>query len=83
MAGGLFIVSQKFYKIDYEYSKILKIFLVVGITAFIIYSFNETMNVGVKALVFIGFMSSFIGLRIVKKDELIRTVKSFRKSKKT
>ena len=80
MAGGLFIVSQKFYKIDYEYSKILKTFLIIGITAFSIYSFNETMNVGIKALVFIVFILSFIALRIVKMDELIRTVKSFRKS---
>lgn len=79
MAVGLFFVSQRFYKIEYEYGKILKTFFLIGITAFIIYSFNETMNIGIKALVFIGFMSSFFGLRIVKKDELIRTAKSFRK----
>ena len=81
MASGLFLVSQKFYKIDYEYSKILKIFLVIGITAFILYSFGEVMVLGIKALVFIGFLSSLLVLRIVKKDELVRTIKSFRRGK--
>ncbi len=79
MACGLFLVSQKFYKIDYEYAKILKIFLVIGITAFIIYSFNEIMNVGIKALLFFGFLSAFFLLKVVKRDELVRTIKSFRK----
>ena len=79
MAGGLFLVSQKFYRINYEYSKILKIFLVIGITAFILYSFDETMVLRIKVLVFIGFLSSLLVLRIVKKDELVRTIKSFRK----
>ncbi len=79
MAGGLFVVSQKFYRIDYEYSKIIKIFLLIGITAFILFSFNETMNIGIKALVFLGFLSALIILRVVKRDELIRTIKSFKK----
>lgn len=79
MASGLFIVSQKFYKINYEYSKILKIFFIIGITAIILYSFSETLNVGIKALVFLGFLSALFLLRVVKMDELARTIKSFRK----
>ncbi len=79
MAGGLFIVSQRFYKIDYEYYKIIKIFLVIGITIFIFYSFGDVMNVGIKLLVFVAFISAFILLKIVKWDELTRTVNTFRK----
>ncbi len=80
MAGGLFIVSQRFYKIDYEYSKILKIFFIVGITATIYYFYNDVMNLGIKALVFMAFVVGLFVLRVIKKDELIRTMKSFRKN---
>lgn len=80
MAGGLFVVSQKFYKIDYEYYKIFKIFLLIGITIFILYSFSDVMNVGVKLLVFVGFVSAFIFLKIVKWNDFVRTINSFKKN---
>jgi O-antigen/teichoic acid export membrane protein len=79
MAAGLFMISQKFYKIDYEYAKILKIFLIMGITATIYYVYMDDMNIVGKIIVFAGFLFSFIVLKIVKKDELLRTVKSFGK----
>lgn len=79
MAGGLFIVSQKFYKINYEYSKILKIFIIIGITAAIYYFFNDIMNFGIKLIVVIGFILSLFALRVIKIDEFMRTIKSFRK----
>ena len=37
IAGGFFIVTQKFYKIDYEYGKMFKIFFLILITAGIFY----------------------------------------------
>jgi O-antigen/teichoic acid export membrane protein len=79
MAGGLFIVSQKFYKIDYEYAKILKIFIIIGITAAIYYFLNDIMNFGIKLIVIAGFILSLFSLRVIKIDEFMRTIKSFRK----
>jgi O-antigen/teichoic acid export membrane protein len=44
IAAGFFIVTQKFYKIDYEYGKMIKIFLLIliigGIFYILIYSGN-------------------------------------------
>ncbi|MCF6269639.1 MAG: polysaccharide biosynthesis C-terminal domain-containing protein [Melioribacteraceae bacterium] len=80
MAGGLFIVSQKFYKIDYEYSKILKIFLLIGLTAFIYYFYYDVITIGIKSLMFLGFILLLFILKVIERDELIRTIKSFRNS---
>ena len=81
MAVGLFIVSQKFYRIDYEYSKIFSVFVIIAVTAFILYSYSDVMNIGTKAIVFVGFVVSFFLFRVVKKEEVKRTIKSFRKGK--
>jgi len=81
MAIGLFIISQKFYKIDYEYGKILKIFLIISITAAIYYYYNDVMNFEIKILVFLMFVLELFALRVIKKDELVRTIKSFRRKK--
>ncbi|MBU0474043.1 MAG: oligosaccharide flippase family protein [Bacteroidetes bacterium] len=81
MAVGLFIVSQKFYKIDYEYIKILKIFLIIAITSAIYYFYKEVMNLEIKILVFIMFLIELFVLRVIKKDEILRTLKSFKKIK--
>ena len=78
MAVGLFLVSQKFYRIDYEYVKILKIFLIIAITASIYYFYIDVMNFEIKILVFLMFVLELFGLRVIKKDELIRTIKSFK-----
>jgi O-antigen/teichoic acid export membrane protein len=79
MAGGLFIVSQKFYKIDYEYFKILKIFLIMAITGVIYYTYIEIMNFEIKILLFMMFLLELFALRVVKKDELLKIINSFRK----
>ncbi len=80
MAVGLFIVSQKFYKIDYEYLKIIKIFFIIfaaGILYFYLY-YIGALNIGIKFLIFFGFILSLFVLRIVNKDEIVRTLKSFK-----
>jgi O-antigen/teichoic acid export membrane protein len=79
MAVGLFLVSQKFYKIDYEYVKIIKIFLIIAITASIYYFYNDVMNFEIKILVFAMFVLELFGLRVIKLDEFTRTIKSFRR----
>ncbi|MEJ2618577.1 MAG: polysaccharide biosynthesis C-terminal domain-containing protein [Ignavibacteriaceae bacterium] len=40
IAAGFFIVTQKFYKINYEYWKITKIFFLIFVTGGIFYSFS-------------------------------------------
>ena len=80
MAVGLFIVSQKFYKIDYEYLKIIKIFFIIfaaGILYFYLY-YIGALNIGIKFLIFFGFISSLFVFRIINKDEIVRTLKSFK-----
>lgn len=81
MAVGLFVISQKFYRIDYEYFKILKIFVIIAITALVYYFYIEMMNIGIKTLVFLMFVFGLFGLKVIKKDEIIRTLKSFRRKK--
>jgi len=79
MAIGLFIVSQKFYKIDYEYGKIFKIFIIISLSASIYYLFKEEMSFEIKMLVFIMFIIELFIFRVIKKDEIVRTLNSFRK----
>ena len=79
MAGGLFIVSQKFYKIDYEYSKIFRMFFILSVTALLIYFFDSEMNLGSKGLLFFGFIISIFLFGIVTIDDLRKTVVSFRR----
>ena len=73
MAIGLFIVSQRFYKINYEYGKIAKVFLLIIATAIIIYLYNN-MTVVSKLLLFAGFILSLLLLRVVKKEEILRVL---------
>jgi len=80
MAGGLFIVSQKFYKINYEYGKIFKIFLIMGIMATIYYFYQNEMNFEIKILVFLLFVLGLFIIRVIKKDEIVRIIKSFKKT---
>jgi len=83
MALGLFIVSQKFYKINYEYLKIIKIFLIIfasGIFYFYLY-YNGALNIGIKFLIFLVSISALFILKVINYDEIVRTFKSFKKRK--
>ena len=82
MAGGLFIVSQKFYKIDYEYEKIFKIFFIMGIMATIYYFYENVMSFEIKILVFLMFILELFVVRVIKKAELVRILNSFKKKRK-
>ncbi len=81
MAGGLFIVSQKFYRIDYEYKKIAKIFALIfisGITYYYLIT-NELLTFGIKIAIFIAFITSLFILKVVEKEEFIKVLSLFRK----
>jgi len=69
MATGLFIVSQKFYKINYEYFKIAKVFLIITIASILIY-LCDNMTLIIKLLLFTGYVLSLLLLRVVSKNEI-------------
>ncbi|MEN8194234.1 MAG: oligosaccharide flippase family protein [Bacteroidota bacterium] len=81
MAGGLFIVAQKFYKIEYEYFKIIKIFSLIFISGVIYYylSSNGLINLGIKFIIMIGFISALFILKVIEKEEFIKVVTLFRR----
>lgn len=80
MAVSLFIVAQKFYKIDYEYIKILKVFALMLVNGVIYYylSSEALLNLGVKLLIALGFISSIFILKVVEKEEFTKIIALFR-----
>lgn len=78
MALGLFFVSQRFYRINYEYGKLLRIFIAVLITAVIYYKF-AIGNILLKVLTLIAFFVMILGLRIIKTGEITSILKTFRR----
>jgi O-antigen/teichoic acid export membrane protein len=77
MAAGLFIVAQKFYKIDYEYGKILKILgTIFAVASLYYYGYYHGALTGVyKMLLLLGFVASLLVLRVVEKMEIARLIK--------
>ncbi len=72
MAGGLYVVSQKFYPIKYEYDKIIKVISLLLITTAVYYYcyYNDLLNIGVKIIVLVTFCTSFIVLKIISIKEI-------------
>ncbi|HEX2868933.1 MAG TPA: polysaccharide biosynthesis C-terminal domain-containing protein [Ignavibacteriales bacterium] len=82
MAIALFLVSQKFYKIDYEYGKLLRIMLSVLIPALVYYL------VPINTLIFkFGVLLLYIvllfSLRIINKKEVKALRRSFLPQRRT
>ncbi|MBZ0200092.1 MAG: oligosaccharide flippase family protein [Ignavibacteriaceae bacterium] len=70
MSGGLYIVTQKFYRIEYEIGKIIKMFLLIAITGAIFYSFgNFTIPIYYRAVLFLAFIIGLL-IFIIDKDEI-------------
>ncbi|MDQ7815425.1 MAG: oligosaccharide flippase family protein [Melioribacteraceae bacterium] len=78
MSAGLFIISQRFYEINYEYGRIAKILLLLIFTCCLYYFlyFNYELTLSIKFLILLGFSSAVIGLRIISKEEIIRLGKT-------
>lgn len=70
MALGNYLVTQKHYKINYEYSKVVKIFFAISVVAIIYYVFvNNYQNVIIwKILIFISFVTYIIAKVLDKKE---------------
>jgi len=79
MSSGLFIVAQKFYKIEYEFLKIATIFLLIGAAGFVhyyIFGFEEVSLVN-KVLILLGFVSGLFIFRVISKEEISSLRKLF------
>jgi O-antigen/teichoic acid export membrane protein len=79
MAAGLFFFSQKYYKINYEYGKILKIMILIFVTGIIYYYlyFQIGLTFLYKIILLIGFLSSMLALKIFEKNEIQYAVNLF------
>ena len=77
MSAGLYFYSQKYYKINYEFYKVISILFLL-ISASVIYYylyFSNSLNLISKVLVLIVFISLFFFMKIIKKEEVIKTIK--------
>ncbi len=72
MALGIFIVSQKFYKIEYEYDIIFKVLIVIGIiiSVFYYYTFTSYVSLPLKFGLLGLYLVLLFVLRIVKKNDI-------------
>jgi O-antigen/teichoic acid export membrane protein len=71
LAAGMYLVTQKFYKIEYETAKILKILILIIISGIAYYSLlnNNLLNIYYKLAIIVGFLISLI-LLVIDKNEL-------------
>lgn len=77
MLIGIFLVSQKYYPIQYEYSRIITVFVIIGVIFFSnIYFFSDYILMKIFLLV------AFIILIFVFKIISIKSIRQFAKSEK-
>ncbi len=77
MLIGIFLVSQKYYPIQYEYSRIITVFVIIGVIFFSnIYFFSDYILMKIFLLV------AFIILIFVFKIISIKSIREFAKSEK-
>jgi O-antigen/teichoic acid export membrane protein len=69
MAAGLYFVVQRFYKIEYEFNKLLKIFAALFISALIFY-FLAMNHFFYKLILFIFFISLLFVFKIININEI-------------
>jgi len=77
MAYGLYFYSQKFYKIEYELSKIARMILILFSTSGIYYYlyYNNALLLSYKFLILIAFFGAMFILRVINKNEVIKLSK--------
>jgi O-antigen/teichoic acid export membrane protein len=71
MAAGYYIVTQKFYKINYDYIKLSKIIMATLFTGIVYYllMYGGFLNIYYKIILAIIFVSYFF-LQVIEKNEL-------------
>ena len=77
MAAGLYLFSQKYYEIKYEYAKVFKILAVIVITCIIYYYmyYEVGLTLLYKFILLFCFICSLFVMRVVEKNEVIRLIK--------
>ncbi len=72
MSGSLFFTVQKFYRVNYDYKRIGKIFLIILIIAGVNYLlyFNHVLTIGAKVLLLLTYFALLIFGRVISKSEL-------------
>lgn len=81
MAAGLYIITQKFYRIEYESVKMIGIFTTILLTGIVYYWFQSIgeLNLFLKSFVFIVFVVVTVMITFDKNELLILRNKFMRK----
>jgi len=77
MSTGIYFVSQKFYKIKYEYSLIAKVLFVILLISAIFYyfTFTSTVTIELKLIMLAIYIILFFSLKIIRKDDILVSLK--------
>ncbi|MCB0742595.1 MAG: polysaccharide biosynthesis C-terminal domain-containing protein, partial [Ignavibacteriae bacterium] len=77
MAIGIFIVSQRFYKIDYEFDLILKVMFVIVLisTIFYYFTFTSGLTFSIKLILLAIFVILFFVLKIIKPNDIKASIR--------
>ncbi|KAF0142495.1 MAG: polysaccharide biosynthesis protein [Stygiobacter sp.] len=77
MAYGLYYYSQKFYKIEYELSKLARIIFLLFATSGVYYYiyYNVGLTFTYKLIMLLGFVGMLFVMRVVSKSEILRLSK--------
>jgi O-antigen/teichoic acid export membrane protein len=77
MACGIFMVSQKFYKINYDYKIIIKVFVIVALIS-TIYYYNiiaGEVNIILKISLLLGYIILMFIFKVISLQDLSKTIK--------
>lgn len=77
MSISLFFISQKYYEVQYEYSRIIKILslLIVSCCLYYLVYFNYEFTLLIKFIFLTGFTIALFALNIISKEEIVRLTK--------
>lgn len=83
MAIGIFFVSQKFYKINYEYSIILKVLSIILIIIAIYYylTYTQNLNFVYKLILLVMYFALMFGLKVINRQNINSTLKMILRKK--
>jgi O-antigen/teichoic acid export membrane protein len=72
MAIGIYLVSQRFYRINYEFNIIIKVMIIITIISvfFYILYYNDLLNLMSKLGLLLFYFSAMLALRVIKISDL-------------
>ena len=78
MAGLIFILAQKYFHIEYEYIKVLKLLglVLIACSAYYILFYNQWLNLYSKLILLASFYILLFALKVVRKHEVVLTIKT-------